>query len=111
MPSVVEFASWLILAPHRLGSRAPHVTIASPRFSVESGPHEYADPLDRSPSLWDDARVVLPTVRHTRPFLEFDLAASSTALFSHPHGIVAQDFIAANLDEQWRKSRCVPVKR
>ena len=80
-------------------------------FSVESGLHEYADPLDRSPSLWDDARVVLPTVRHTRPFLQFNFTAGSTALFSHPHGIVAQDFIAANLDEQRRKSRCVPVKR
>ena len=56
-------------------------------FSVESGLHEYADPLDRSPSLWDDARVVLPTVGHTRPFLEFNLAAGSADLFSNPHSI------------------------
>ena len=56
-------------------------------FSVEPGLHEYADPLDRSPSLWDDARVVLPTVGHTRPFLEFNLAAGSADLFSNPHSI------------------------
>src|SRR6516162_10077832 len=80
-------------------------------FSVEPGLHEYGDPLDRSPSLWDDARVVVPAVRHAQPFLEFNFATGSAELFSHPDRIVAQDFIAADLDEQRRKSRCVPVKR
>jgi hypothetical protein len=53
-------------------------------FSLASGLHEYADPLDRSSSLWDDSRVVVPAVRHTRPFLEFNLTAGSAELFSHP---------------------------
>jgi hypothetical protein len=39
------------------------------------------DPLDRLPSPWYDARaVVVPTVRHTRPFLEFNFAAGSAEL-------------------------------
>ena len=54
---------------------------------------------------------MVPTVRHTRPFLEFNFAAGSAELFCHPHCIVAQDFIAADLDEQRRKSRCVPAQR
>ena len=44
-------------------------------ISTQSGLHESADPLDRLASLGDESGVVMPDVRHARPFFELHFAA------------------------------------
>ena len=60
------------------------------------------NPIDRLASFREDARVEMPNVRQPRPDLDFDFASRRLEVIGHAHGVVAQDFVAADLDkDRW----------
>jgi hypothetical protein len=58
---------------------------------------ERADARDGVAPLRDEARIELPGVGHPRPHFDFGNAPRRGELLGHPHGIVAQDFVTADL--------------
>src|SRR5262249_54815514 len=73
--------------------------------------HEGADALDGRSRARKDPRPDLPSVRHPRPYFEFDLTSGSAHPLRHAHGIIEEDLVAADLDERRRQSGRVGVKR
>src|SRR5262245_27186909 len=72
---------------------------------------ERADARDRMLAFRQNARVEMPGMRHARPHLDLDLASRRAQLVRHPHGIVAQDFVAADMDQRRRQAGRIAVKR
>src|SRR5215468_10596060 len=62
--------------------------------------HEGANALDGRSRFWKNPRPDLPSVRHPRPYFEFDLTSGGAHPLRHAHGIIEEDFVAADLDER-----------
>src|SRR5262249_62258680 len=81
------------------------------RLRLYLAPHEGADALDGRSRFRKDPRPDLPSVRHSRPYFEFDLTSGGAHPLRHAHGIIEEDLVAADLDERPRQSGRVGVKR
>jgi hypothetical protein len=72
--------------------------------------YERPDTLDRLPCLRHYGGKQMPDMRHARPYFELDLAPCGAHAISHPHRIVAQDFVASYLNDGRRKTRGFAVQ-
>ena len=72
---------------------------------------EGADARDGITALRQDAREVVPSMRHARPYLDFDVASRPSQFVGHANGVIAQDLIAADVDQSGRQSRRIAIKR
>src|SRR5262245_61174022 len=77
---------------------------------IHFGTHEAADALDRAARLRDDPGEHLPDMRHARPDLELNAATGGAQLVGHPHRVIAQDFVAAHLNQRGRQADRIAVE-
>ena len=50
-------------------------------------------------------------MRHARPDFEFDLASRPAHPLGHSHRVVAQDLVAADLNQSWRQAAGIAIER
>src|SRR5262249_28182752 len=58
-----------------------------------------------------NAREEVPGVRHARPHFDLHLASRRAQFLGHPDGVVAQNFVAANVDQRGRQPSRVAIER
>src|SRR5438067_1307039 len=58
-----------------------------------------------------DRREAVPDMRHARPDFQRDLTPRLAHPLGHPRGVVAQDLVAADLEQRRRQSARIAVKR
>ena len=59
----------------------------------------------------DERHEDMPHVRHARPYFELDLTPGGAHAIGHPHGVVAQHLIAADLNDRRGQPGGIAVKR
>lgn len=74
-------------------------------------PHEGADSRDRPTRLGQERHEGVPDMRHARPDFERDTAAGIAQPLGHPHRIVAQDLVAADMQQGRRQAPQIAVER
>ena len=97
--------------PKTLHSRARNVSPPSHRRALEPRLQERADARERATALWYDACVEVPRMRHARPHFDFDLASRGFEFLGHADRVVAQDLVAAHVDQRRRQPGRIAVKR
>lgn len=74
-------------------------------------PHEGTDSRDRPTRLGQVRHEGMPDMRHARPDFERDRAAGIAQPLGHPHRIVAQDLVAADMQQGRRQAPQIAVER
>jgi hypothetical protein len=74
-------------------------------------PHEGTDAADCPPGFREERHECVPDMRHARPYFELDLTGCSSHALGHAHGIVAQDLVAADLDQGRRQPGRIAIER
>src|SRR5262249_12061006 len=72
---------------------------------------EGADACNGVAALRQDAGEVVPGMRHARPYLDFHLTPCRPQFVGHADRIVAQDLIAADVDQRGGQSGRIAIKR
>ncbi len=79
--------------------------------SLQPGPHERADLSYRPARLGQHRPKQVPDMRHPRPDFECYFAAGSTQAIGHARRVVAQDLVAADLNQCRRQAPEIAVDR
>src|SRR5215475_13878208 len=114
-PCVHAKVVWLLassrcVSENTILTRADVSPPSQPR-ALEPLLQERADARERAPALRYDACVEVPRMGHARPYLDFDVASRRFQFLGHADRIVAQDLIAADVDQRRRQPGRVAVER
>ena len=74
-------------------------------------PRESPDAGDGAARLRQHRREGVPDMRHARPYFQLGLAAGVAQSLVHAHRVVAQDLVAADLQEDRRQPGEIAIER